>query len=325
MITRRQAIIGLGVSALLPAYAPGQPRQPIQIGFLNAQSREQVEQDLISLNEGMAALGWKAGVDYSIESRWADGVYDRLPALAQDLAEKKLRLVIAAPSQAVAAAAKAMPDISIVVASGDPLAAGLVSSLAKPGGNITGVSNVVIGISGKLIEILLDTLPKLRRIGFLGDISNPNHQLMVSNQQRDCARLSVEGRWAEARQPQEIAPALRQLAKMGTQALVIEPGPLFGAERRAIMGLATELRWPVIAGQDNFAEAGALVTYAPNRAARLRRVATYVDKILKGAKPADLPIEQPTTFDLIVNVKAAKALGLKIPNSILVQATKVIE
>ena len=248
-----------------------------------------------------------------------------MPALAKELADKKLRLVIASPSQAVAAAAKAMPDIPIVVASGDPLSAGLVPSLAKPGGNTTGVSNVVVGISGKLLEILLDTVPKLRRIGFLGDTSSPNHSSMVSNQRRDCARLGVEGRWAEAGQPQEIAPALRKIAKAGVQALVIETAPLFGTERRAIAGLAAELRWPIIAGQDNFADAGALITYAPNRAARVRRVATYVDKILKGAKPADLPIEQPATFDFIVNVKAAKALGIAIPNSILVQATKVIE
>jgi len=302
-----------------------QSKHPILIGWLNGGSREANGHLFAAFKEGLAALGWKEGSQVVVEERWANGRTERLQPLAQELAAKKPAVIVAGPSLAVTAAANAAPKTPIVIAAGDPLAAGLVSNLARPGGMITGVSNIVSQVSEKHLELLLDAVPKLRRIGFLGDLTNPTYAVMMETARRSVAQHSVDARFAEVARPEEIEAAISRLAKEGAQALVVLPSQTFNVERRRILKLALAHRWPVIAWQREWADEGALLTYGVDISTNYRRAAYYVDRILKGAKPGDLPIEQPTRFELVVNLKTAKAIGLTISQSLLFRADKVIE
>jgi len=304
-----------------------QPKQPaILIGWLLVQSRESGGHYLAAFKEGLEALGWKDGSQILIEERWADGQYDRLGPLAEDLAARKPTLIVAAPSQSVAAAKSAAPTIPIVLADGaDPVAAGFATSLAQPGGLITGLSNVATDISEKSLELLLAAVPKLKRIGFLTDSGHMYRAAFMQAAHRSVAQRSVEARFAEVARPEEIEPAISRLAKEGARALVVMSSPMLSSERRRIVKLALSHRWAVIGPQREFAEEGALLSYGADASANFRRAAYYVDRILKGAKPADIPIEQPTKFELVINGKTATTLGVKIPNSILVRADKVIK
>jgi putative ABC transport system substrate-binding protein len=303
-----------------------QTRQPVLIGWLSAALREAEGFLFAAFKDGLAGLGWKEGADFAIEERWADGRTDRVQALAEDLAKKRPAVIVTVSGRARTAALKAAPETPIVQASGgDPVAAGLASSLARPGGIVTGTTNLVTDFSEKHLELLLAVVPKLRRVGFLTDPNNPNHAKLMEAARRSAARYSVEARIVEAANAADIEHAMSRLAKEGAQALVVMGGPVFRTERRRIVKHALLQRWPVVAGPPEFAEAGALLTYAAEPTAMFRRTAWYVDRILKGAKPGDLPIEQPMKFEFLVNIKTAKALGIKIPNSILVRVDKVIE
>lgn len=305
--------------------ALAQSKQPILIGWLNSGSRDTHGNLLAAFKEGLAALGWKEGPNVVFEERWADGRTDRLPVLAGELAAKGPALIVAFPVHVAAAATKAAPKTPIVLLGGDPVAAGLVASLARPGGLVTGVANLATALSEKYLELLLAAAPKLRRFGFLIDSTPANHALFMANARRSVAQYSVEARYAEVARPEEIEPALSRLAKEGVQALVVMPGQALEVELRRIVKFALAQRWPVIAAQRQFAEEGALLSYGVDQSANYRRAAYYVDRILKGAKPGDLPIEQPTKFELVVNMKTAKALGLTIPQPFLMRVDKVIE
>ncbi len=301
-------------------------KAPTVIGWLNFSSRELGGGSLTAFKEGLAALGWKEGQQFVVDERWADGRIDRLQALAEELAARKPAVIVAAPSQSVAAAAKAAPKTPIVHATGsDPVAAGFAASLARPGGMITGLTNIVTDVQEKFVEFLLATAPKLKRIGFLIDTTTLARARLMELARRSAARYSVEPRFAEVARAEEIEPAVTRLAKEGVQALVVLSSPLFAFERRRIVKLALAHRWPVIAGGRRFAEDGALLSYAVEPGWSFRRAAYYVDRILKGAKPGDLPIEQPTRIELVVNMKTAKALGITVPPTILVRADKLIE
>ena len=298
---------------------------PILIGWLNTDSRELSGHDLSAFKEGLATLGWKEGAQYVIEERWANGRIDRLQPLAEELAAKKPAIIVAARLGAVIAGAKAAPKTPIVVATGgDLVAAGLVKSLARPGGLITGVTNVSDNTAEKLVELLLAAAPKVKRVGVLGDSTAPVRASQMEAVGRAVAQYRVEARFAEVSSPEEIEPAISRLAKEGAQGLIVTGGLMLRNERRRIVMLAMVRRWPVIVGQQEFAEEGALVTYSADRLANYRRAAYYVDRILKGAKPGDLPIEQPTKFELVINRKTAKALGLTMQD-LLFRADKVIE
>ena len=300
-------------------------KAPILIGWLNNGSRESFGHFFAAFKEGLAALGWKEGSNVVFEERWADGRTERLQPLAQELAAKKPAVIVALGSS-VRAAAKAAPNTPVVQAGGaDPVAAGLVASLARPGGMVTGVSSIGSEISEKFLELLLAAAPKLRRIGFLFDSTTGNIALQRENTRRSVAQHSVEARYAEVARLEEIEPALSRLAKEGAQALVLLPSSTFLVERRRIVKLALAHRWPVIAGLREWAEEGALLSYGVDPSANYRRAAYYVDRILKGAKPGDLPIEQPTKFELVINLKTAKALKLEIPRDLAVRADRVIE
>ena len=301
-------------------------KAPVVIGWLSAFSRELDERSFAEFKEGLAALGWKEGAQYVIEERWADGRRERLQPLAQELAAKKPAVIVAAPLPAVVAAAKAAPNIPVVQATGtSPVARGLAASLARPGGMVTGVTNIVTDVSEKYLELLLAAVPKLRHVGFLVDSRGTNRAAYLEMARRSAAHHSVEARFAEAASSEEIEPAISRLAKEGAQALVVFGSPTFLGERRRIVKLALARRWPVIASQREWADEGALLTYGADASANYRRAAYYVDRILKGAKPGDLPIEQPTKFELVVNMKTAKALGLTISQSLLFRADRVIE
>jgi putative ABC transport system substrate-binding protein len=303
-----------------------QSKQPILIGWLETGSRASNAHYLAALKAGLAALGWKEGSQIVFEERWADGRIDRLPALAAELAAKKPAIIVAAPVAAVAAAAKAAPKTPIVQASGaDLVVAGLAASLAQPGGMVTGVASIAVDVSEKYLELLLAAAPKLRRVGFLADPNIPNHAKVMEAARRSAARHSIEARFAEVARPEELEPAISRLAKEGAQGLVVLPSGWFLPERQRIVELALAQRWPMIAFQLDFAQEGALLSYSVDRVALFRRAAYYVDKILKGAKPGDLPIEQPMKVELVINRRTAKALGITIPQELLLRADRVIE
>ena len=306
-----------------------QSKQPILIGWLNTDSRELSGRNLTAFKEALAALGWKEGAQYVIEERWANGRVDRLPPLAEELAARKPAIIVAAPAAATVAAAKAAPRTPIVMASGvDPVALGLVKSLARPGGMITGVTRVTAETTEKHLELLLAAAPKVKRVGVLGDSTAPVpvRASLMEAVRRSVAQYQVEARFAEIASPEEIEPAISRLATEGSQGLVVMGGLMLRNERRRIVKLALARRWPVVAGAGvGWAEAGALLVYGADALANYRRAAYYVDRILNGTKPGDIPIEQPTKFELVINLKTAKAIGLTIPHSLLLRADQVIE
>jgi putative ABC transport system substrate-binding protein len=328
VIRRRRLLM---VSTALPVLAwtgavRAQAKPPVLIAWLNTESRELGGPYLSAFKEGLAALGWKEGAQYVIEERWANGRIDRLPTLAEELVGKRPAIIVASSVAAVPHAAKAAPKTAIVMAAtGDLVALGLAQSLARPGGMITGVSSIGASLTEKYLEFLLAVLPKLQRVGVLIDSTALGHASLSDAARRSVAQYKVDARFAEVTSPEEIEPALARLAKEGAQGLIVTAGPMVRNERRRIVKLALAQRWPVVAGAGGWAEAGALLSYSADILANYRRAAYFVDRILKGTKPADLPIEQPTRFEFVVNLKTAKVLGLTMPPEIMVRADKVIE
>ena len=281
---------------------------------------------MAAFKEGMATLGWKEGSSYVLEERWMDGQSERLRVLAVELAAKRPAVIVAATSQTVRAASAAAPNTPVVQANGGDLVTfGLVKSLARPGGMITGLSNIGFELEGKFIELLLAAVPGLRRVGFLIDPTASGYALGRKALKRSIAQYRIDASFAEAARPEDIESALSRLAKEGAQALVVMSSSWFISERRRIVTLALAERWPVVAGPLEFVDEGALLVYGADRDALYRRAAYYVDRILKGAKPGDLPIEQPTKFELVINLRTAKSIGLPIPQDLLLRANKVIE
>lgn len=327
MNKRREIVFALVAGALIVTQgARAQNTKPVVVGWLNSVSRQSALKQLDAFIEGMAALGWKQGSDYVLAEYWGDNDPNRLPMLTAELAARKPAVVVAQPTSSARAALTAMPHTPVVLSSGDAVVAGLVTNLAHPGGRITGLSNLNNALIAKLIEFLLEVSPKSRRLGFLNDSTlvstyRPN----VESARNAAKQRQLETIFEDVGKADEIEPAISRMAKQGAQALIILPSIWFSGERERIVRAALANRWPVAVGNPAFAESGAIIAYGPDRVEMCRRAASFVDKILKGAKPGDLPIEQPIKFDLVVNIKTAKALNIKIPNSVLVQATKVIE
>ena len=326
MNTRRSCLAaGLVVPALAWTGAlRAQTKPPVVIGILTTGSPDSTRAGIAAFNEAMAGLGWKLGVHYVMEMRYAQGQVDRLPALAQELAALKPALFIASPSSSARALAATAPTTPIVLADGDPMASGLVTNLARPGGMITGLSNVGADLHPKVVELLVEALPKIKRLGFLADSTIRAHAAIVASVRRAAERLGVEAVIAEVAKPVDIEPAMARMAKDGVQALVIMTSAWFGSQMPKILSLAMAQRWPVVGFHESVPRLGGLFSYGSS-AGRALRVATYVDRILRGAKPGELPIEQPTVFDLVLNLKTAKTLGIAIPPSIRLRATEVIE
>lgn len=324
---RRAFCIATSMLAVRVATSHAQTRRsPVMIGWLNTGSRTSQAHLLRAFEEGLAALGWKRNGNILIDEYWAEGEIGRLPALAQQLTEKKPAAIVAATFRAVAAAAKAASDVPIVIGdAGDPVTARFAKSFARPGGMITGLSNVVAQTSDKHLELLSAAVPGLKKVGLLFDGTAMNTPVHKENARKALARFAIEGIAVDVTQPADIAPALAQMAKAGAQGVILFPSGFFPAERRRIITLASDHRLALIANAAEFATDGGLISYGAESAAMYRRAAFYVDRILKGAKPGDLPIEQPTKFEMVINLRTAKALGLAIPQSLLLRADKVIE
>ena len=280
-----------------------------------------------AFNEAMATLGWKEGKQYVLEERHAEGRLDRLPALAQEIAAKKPAVIVVITSTVAKIAAAATPTTPIVVAIGDPLAGGLVTNLARPGGMFTGLSNVSADMNLKCLELLVECVPKLKRVGFVVDSSMSMSTLaaVTGSARRAAEQLRVEAVFAELARPEDIEPAMAGLVKAKVEALVLLASVWVVRFHAQIIGLALAQRWPVVGTPSGIPQQGGLFNYGPDSTALIRRSATYVHRILKGAKPGDLPIEQPATFELVLNLKTARQLGITIPSSLRVRATEVIE
>jgi putative ABC transport system substrate-binding protein len=321
---RRRLIGSMGLVLVAPALA--QQKTPRRIGWLLVASQKSGASWLAAFRLGLADFGWKDGYDLSIETRWADGRVDKLVSLAAELAATNPVLIVAAPTQSVAAAAKAAPGIPVVHATGtDPVVTGLVASLSRPGGMITGMTNAMIDNAGKQLGLLLEAVPALKQVGFLADGTNFARAELMESARRSVAQYRIQAYFEEVTKPEQIESALARLGKSGARALVVMASPIFPVERLRILQAAQARRWPVVALQREFVEDGALLSYGADTGALFRRSAYFVDRILRGAKPGDLPIEQPTKFDLAVNLGTAKLLGLSIPKTILFRADRVIE
>jgi putative ABC transport system substrate-binding protein len=302
-----------------------QSKEPVRIGWLawGASSEGTRQRDLFK--QELAAMGWRAGSQVVFEERFADGRADRLPGLATELAAKKLSLIVATPVPPAQAAVKAAPKTPILVIGGDPVAAGLAASHARPGGMVTGLTNLSTEISEKYLELLLAAAPKLRRIGFLLNSSSGGFSQHKENARRSAEQYAVEARFVESARAEDVGAALASLETDGVQGIVVmSSAGAIEAERRRILEFALARRWPSIGGT-SWADAGALLSYSADFSALFRRAAHLADRILKGTKPSDLPIERPTNFELVLNMKTAKALGLAVPQELGVRVNRVIQ
>ena len=274
----------------------------------------------------MRELGYVEGKNLVIEWRFADGKFERLPDLAAELVRLNVEVIVSGSSQAISALQKATATIPIVMASsGDPIGSGFVKSLARPGGNITGLSNLTSEIGTKQLELLLSMVPKLSRVAVLVNPVNPSLATLLKNVQSAAQGAGVKVLPVEARTAEEIENAFPTMTQGNAGAVIVAVDSLFIQQYRKIAELAAKNRLPSVSQLREYVEAGGLVSYGPNLADQFRRAATYVDKILKGAKPGDLPVEQSAAFELLINGKTAKALGLTIPQSVLLRADRLIE
>ena len=266
------------------------------------------------------------GKNIVIEYRYAEGKLDRLPVLAAELVRLKVDIILTAGGSATRAAKEATSTIPIVMANDpDPVGAGFVASLARPGGNITGLSNLAPEISGKRLELLKEIIPKLSRVTVLGTSTNPANAPLLRETELAAGALGVKLQYADVLSPKDIETAFGAAIKGRAEAVLVLQTGVLNSQRKQITDLAVRNRLPGIYYSPEWVEDGGLMVYSANSPDLSRRAATYVDKILKGAKPADLPVEQPTKFEFIINLKAAKQIGLTIPPNVLVRADKVIK
>jgi putative ABC transport system substrate-binding protein len=327
-MNRRTAIRQLATFFLTTASCaePEQPKKVPRIGYLAPATRAGLAHNTEAFLQGLRELGYIEGQNIVIEYRWADGKFERLPELAAELVRLKVDVIVAAVTQASLAAKNATGTIPIVmVAVGNPVDSGLIASLARPGANITGTSTMSDEVVGKQLELLKETFPKISRIAAMWNPANPVFQKLQMREVEGAARaLNVKLHKVEARDPDEIERAFKAIDKERTRALHVFPDPVFTTHRGRIADLAVKHRLPAVSGNIEFAEAGLLMTYGPNFPESYRRAATYVDKILKGAKPAEIPVERPIKFEFVINLITAKQIGVTIPQSVLFRADKVI-
>jgi len=317
------------VGALLLALSfPAEAQQSMKVphvGLLNYSSLSAMSKRIEIFREGLRERGYQEGKTIIIDDRHADGNLVRLPALAAQLVDLKVDLLVALGTPAITAAKNISTTIPIVMIAGDPVAVGLVDSLGRPGGNITGISDLTHDLSSKRLELLKETLPKLSRVAVLWNPDGPGSTLGWKKSQIASRELDLQVHSMAVRSPNAFAGAFEQATKMRSDALMLTGNPMFDANRRRITELAMKHRLPAIYEVRESVDVGGLMSYAPNSDELYRRTAYFVYRILKGAKPSDLPVEQPTKFELVINLKTAKTLGLRIPSKVLMWADKVIE
>jgi ABC-type uncharacterized transport system substrate-binding protein len=323
---RREFMRLLYGAAAWPPVARAQQRAKLPIiGFLGAATRSARSQWVAAFAQRLHELGWIEGRTVEIEYRWAEGRSERFTEIAAEFVRLKVDVIVTYATPPVIAAKEATAVIPIVSAvMGDPVGAGLVASLARPGGNVTGLSNQSADLAGKQVELLREVVPGLRRLAVLANVSNPVSRVEMGEVQAAAKALGLDVVPLEIRRAEDIAPAFETL-KGRAQALYVAGDPLMITNRVRINTLALGARLPTTYNQREYVEAGGLMSYGPNFPDLFRRAGDYVDKILRGTKPADIPVEQPTKFDLVINLTTAKTLGLDVPATLLVRADEVIE
>jgi putative tryptophan/tyrosine transport system substrate-binding protein len=322
------ALLAVGVAAAPFAAEAQHAGKVYRIGWLSAPTRASVENALQAFLRALRELGWVEGQNLIVEYRWAEGNVERLPDLAAELVRRKVDVIVAPAGSAALAAKNATSSIPIVmIAPSDPVEMGLVASLRRPGGNITGTTFTPgREIFGKQLQILKETVPNASRVAILSNPADPSFALQMMREVEAAARsLRIRLQHVEARGPEEFDSAFAAMARERAEALLLPGGSTFLVHRTRLAELALKGRLPTMYSFRENVEAGGLMAYAVNMADITGHAAVYVDKILKGAKPADLPVEQPTKFELVINMKTAKALGLTIPQSILLRADEVIQ
>jgi putative ABC transport system substrate-binding protein len=317
-------LLSFGISAAPPAAGAQQPAKIPRIGLLRPGSPPDPYVD--AFRQGLRDLGYVEGQTIALEYRWAEGRSARLPLLAAELVQLKVDVIVTQGEVMTRPVKEATSTIPIVMAtSGDPVGAGLVASLAHPGGNVTGLSSAAPDLAGKQLQLLKEAVPKVSRVSILYDPAIVANVLIVKEAQVAGRTLRLTVHPLEVRTPDELGPAFDAMTRGRAQALLALGDPFTMTHKRRILDLAAKRRLPVISQFRDFADGGGLMSYGPDRLDMFRRAATFVDKILKGRKPADLPVEQPTRFELLINMKTAKALRLTIPESFLIRADQVIQ
>ena len=328
MTTRRQWVFALGASAFavsLRGFAQAQDRI-WRIGMLETVSRELNAANLDAFQQGLRELGYVEGRNLTIEYRSADGRSERFPGLVAELIGLKVDLIVTRGTPASLAAKRATQTIPVVMANaGEPVESGLVASLAHPGANVTGLSSLTVRIEAKRLALLRELVPTIARIAALYNMSSPANPPQWKEVETAARSLGLQAQLLDARKPEDLAAAFDLATKQHADGLIVGQEGLLQANRKRIVELAATHRLPAIYRSMEFIEAGGLMAYGPSYPDLYRRAATYVDKIFKGAKPGDLPVEQPTKFELIINLKTAKALGLTIPPALLLRADEVIK
>jgi putative tryptophan/tyrosine transport system substrate-binding protein len=331
MYTRRQVMQGIGAVGLgllagcgrWPGQGQARPRMP-RIGYLHLGSAEGRPQDE-AFRQALRELGYVEGQSITLEYRYTE-IAEQLPALAAELVHLNVDLIVAGGVAVVQAAKQATDTVPIVMASSnDPVASGLVASLARPGGNVTGLTNLSTQMPGKWLQLLKESVPEARQVAILLNPTNLASAAAWGEAQVAARTLGVQLQSLEARGPDDLASALEAATADGADGLVVSRDTQLNSHRRQIAALAAKHRLPAISGLREFAVEGLLMAYGPNLSGSYRRAAGYVDKILKGMRPADLPVEQPREFDFMINLRTAQALGLTIPHHVLLQATEVIQ
>ena len=324
MMNKREFLVLLAgaMTASRGLRAQQQKAMPV-IGFLSGASPAPSAPYLAAFLQGLSETGYVEGQNVTIEYRWAEGRYDRLPALAAELVDRKVDVIAALGGTPPALAAKnATATIPIVFGAGDPVGLGLVASLARPGGNLTGTSGLELELVPKLVELMSELVPSARIIALLVTSNPVAERIIIQNAQQAASAKGLELQILKASTEREIDAAFVELEAGG---LVVQADPLFNSRREQLVALASRRAIPAISAWREFAEAGGLISYGASRIGGWHKIGTYAGKILQGAKPADLPVQQPTTFELVVNLKTAKELGITVPPSILARATEVIE
>jgi putative ABC transport system substrate-binding protein len=324
MMRRRAALIGMLLGALASAAHAQQNRAPAKLGLLRIVQPARSYID--AFEQGLRERGYVLGRDVVIDYRFADGREDRLDRLAAELVEDNVVIIVVAGNQAVRAARKAAPAIPIVMAvANDPVSSGFIKSLARPGGNITGTILLSSTLAGKRLELLKTLLPGVSRVAVLVNKDNAVHAVAWKETLVAAAALGVHVQPYEAHDAGSFDAAFVRMVKDRIEALAVSEDATFATERIRLAALAAQARLPAVYGQRNSVDDGGLMSYGPNIEQAYRNAGSFVDRILKGAKPADLPVEQPTNFELVINMKTAKALGVAIPQSLLLRADEIVQ
>ena len=318
-------LVGLALGSVYLAAAQQAKKVP-RIGYLSGTSPSVNSARVEAFRQGLHELGYVEGKNIIVEWRYAGGKLDRLPALAAELVRLKVDVIVASAPPPTRSAKQVTATIPIVMSyDDDPVGNGFVASLAHPGGNITGLATLAPELSGKQLELLREIVPKLSRVAVLGNATRPGSPQALREINLAADAFGIQLQYLEIQSPKDIEIAFRAASKEHADAVLVMQTPVLISQRRQVADLAVKTRLPTIYGRPEYVEDGGLMSYATSFTDLSRRAATYVDKILKGTKPADLPVEQPTKFEFIINLKAANQIGLTIPPNVLVRADKVIK